>query len=150
MQTFKPTSRVPSTFWKTDDNLESFFRQLTRRFAPSVELRTGGYDWMPSVEITENDAELMLTAELPGLEKKDIEIELLDDMLVLRGNKEDKREKKDERYRVWERWYGSFERAFTLPPTVDSAQIKAEMKNGVLTVRVPKLPVPEAKRIDIA
>jgi HSP20 family protein len=111
--------------------------------------------WMPKVEIVETDKELILTAELPGMTKENVEIAFENELLTVRGEK--KEEKKEEknggaRYHVWERTYGEFVRTFTLPPTVDPAKITAEMKEGVLTIHMPKTAVAKAKghKIEIA
>jgi HSP20 family protein len=96
--------------------------------------------WMPPMEITETPAELALTAELPGLEKKDIEISVDDGVLTLRGEKTDERKEDDAetKYHLWERSYGTFRRTFTLPRTVDASKIVAEFEKGVLKIRMPK------------
>ena len=111
--------------------------------------------WVPIVEITETDEELLLTAELPGMTKENVDITLENEILTIRGEK--KEEKKEEknggaRYLLWERNYGAFERSFTLPRMVDPAKLAAEMKNGVLTIRMPKTEIAKAKgrKIEIA
>jgi HSP20 family protein len=110
------------------------------------------------VEIVENAQELVLTAELPGLTKEDLEITFENEFLTIRGEKKEewKEEKKKEngefRYHLWERSYGVFQRTFTLPRTIDPAKIVAEIKYGVLTIRMPKTAVAKAKgyKIEIA
>lgn len=95
--------------------------------------------WVPVVEIVENPGELLLTAELPGMALENIELTFEDDVLVLSGEKkEEVKEGDDKRYHVWERTYGAFRRAFTLPRTIDPARIVAEFKDGVLKVHMPK------------
>jgi len=110
--------------------------------------------WVPTVEIIENEDALILTAELPGLTKENVEITFENDRLTIRGEKlEEKKEGNGEkRYHLWERAYGAFQRTFMLPRTVDFANIAADFKDGVLTVRMPKTALAKAKgrKIDIA
>ena len=96
--------------------------------------------WFPAVEITESANELTMTAELPGLDREDIKIDLDANMLTLRGEKREARmeEGKEKEYHIEERMYGAFQRSFTLPLTVDSEKITADFEKGVLTVRLPK------------
>jgi HSP20 family protein len=104
--------------------------------------------WMPAMQITENANGLEVTAELPGLEKKDVDISVSEDgMLSISGEKtEEKTEgSEDKKYHLWERSYGSFRRSFTLPRTVDASKISAEFRNGVLKVTMPKTPNAQAK-----
>jgi len=111
--------------------------------------------WIPTVEITETDEELVLTAELPGMTKENVEITFEDEILRIRGEKKDERKEEKNggaRYHMWERSYGAFERSFTLPRMVDPTKLAAEMKNGVLTIHMPKTEVAKAKgrKIEIA
>jgi len=92
----------------------------------------------PDVDLTENDKEVRITAELPGVEEKDVEISVSGDALTIKGEKrEEKEEKGEERYR-FERSYGAFRRSFSLPCEVDSDKATASFKKGVLTVTLPK------------
>lgn len=94
--------------------------------------------WMPAMEITESDEGLVITAELPGLDQKDVKVDIDGDLLSIRGEKKAEEEKKGKQYHLVERSYGAFQRAFTLPPTVDRDKITAEFAKGVLTLRLPK------------
>ena len=110
------------------------------------------------MEIVENEKELVLTAELPGMVKENIDISFDDELLTIEGEKKaEKEEEKDEknggpRYHMWERHYGAFRRTFTLPKTIDPAKIIAEMKDGVLKIRMLKTPIARVKgrKIEIA
>jgi HSP20 family protein len=93
---------------------------------------------MPDVDVTETDTELCIMAELPGMEEKDVEIELSGSQLTVRGEKKEEREETKKDYHVSERRYGSFRRTLQVPDTIDAEKISAEMKNGVLTVVLPK------------
>ncbi len=118
---------------------------------PSVAQTIG---LMPPAEIVENKNELVLTLELPGMTKKDVEVDFEDGVLTIRGEKTETRKEGDEerKYHLWERTYGGFTRSFTLPNTVDPTGIAAGFENGVLTVKLPKTPEAKAKgrKIEIA
>ena len=94
--------------------------------------------WVPAVDIYETEGhDLVVRAELPGLNREDIEVSVENSTLVLKGEKKLDTSVKEEHYRRIERSYGSFHRSFTLPNTVDASRIAAEFKNGVLTVKLP-------------
>jgi HSP20 family protein len=105
--------------------------------------------WMPDVDILEKEDELLLTAELPGLKLDQVQLDVSDGALTLKGEKREEKEDKDKRYRVWERTYGSFERTFALPRTVDPAKIQAEFEDGVLKVHLPKTAQAVGRRVEI-
>ena len=95
-------------------------------------------DWIPSVDIYENDKqELVMEAELPGLEKQDIDLRVENNTLTIRGERKRHNEVKDEQYHRVERVLGSFSRSFSLPATVDAGRVSAEYKDGVLRVVLP-------------
>ena len=94
--------------------------------------------WVPAVDIYETgNHDLVVRAELPGLNREEIEVHVENNTLVLKGEKKLDAEVKEESYRRIERTYGTFHRSFTLPTTVDAGRISAEFKNGVLTVKLP-------------
>lgn len=106
----------------------------------------------PSVDVQETDKDVKVSAELPGIDEKDIEVSLDDNVLTLKGEKKEEHEEKDKTsYRV-ERSYGSFHRSILLPPEIDAENVKAKFKKGVLTVTLPKLKTEPEKRkkIDIS
>jgi HSP20 family protein len=94
--------------------------------------------WAPSVDIYESENELILTAEVPGIDEKDVEIKIEDNTLTLKGERKFEKETKEENFHRIERSYGSFYRAFTLPTYVDTDRISAEHENGVLKITMPK------------
>lgn len=125
---------------------------LRRLFAEPFEgVETFG--WSPDVDVEETDEELMLTAELPGLDEKDVEIDVEGNTLTLRGAKKQEREEEkangDRKMRIWERRYGEFSRFFTLPATVDVSKIHADFNKGLLTVHMPKTAESKGRRIAI-
>ena len=94
--------------------------------------------WAPAVDIFESDNhDLVIKAELPGMTREDIEVTVENSTLVLKGTKKFDADIKEENYRRIERSYGTFNRSFTLPTTVDATKVSAEYKNGVLTVKLP-------------
>jgi HSP20 family protein len=116
---------------------------------------------VPSVDVTETDKEIEITAELPGLERKDVDISLEDDVLTIRGEKKfeaeqgDKKDKTDKsannnkNYHLSERSYGVFYRVLQLPPGIDPSTVKATMSNGVLKITIPKPARTQAKKIEV-
>ena len=116
---------------------------------------------MPKLDVTETDKEIEITAELPGLERKDVEISVEDNLLTIRGEKRIEREQKDDKKKedkqrdekknvqLAERSYGVFYRVLQLPPGVDPASINATMANGVLKVVIPKPAKPQVKKIEV-
>ena len=107
--------------------------------------------WVPKVEILETEKELLLTAELPGMERENVEITFEEDFLTIQGEKKEEKEEKvnekngEPRFHLWERTYGAFRRTFTMPRTIDTERIVAEMKHGVLKIHMPKTAVAKAK-----
>lgn len=92
----------------------------------------------PAVDITESDKAYEVTADLPGMSEKDIEVKLTDGGLVIKGQKQEEKEEKKKDYYLHERHFGSFERSFRVPEGVETEKVEASFKNGVLTVRLPK------------
>ena len=104
---------------------------------------------MPSMDLAETDKEIELTAELPGMEEKDVQLNVVDNYLTIRGEKKNQREEKEKDYHLIERNYGSFMRTVELPPGVNLDSIKAVMSKGVLKVTVPKPAPAQAKKIEV-
>lgn len=106
--------------------------------------------WSPSIDIHENDNEYIFRAELPGMEKKDINVEMENDHLVISGEKKSHQESKNENCHRYESAYGRFYRSFKLPSGVDQNKIKAVMKNGILELKLPKSEEKKKKSIPIS
>lgn len=148
---FPGFSPIP-TFEDLENRMRKMFEgNLFNTFETELPQAIG---WMPATDIVEAEKELVLTAELPGLEKKDVEISVENGVLTLRGEKTEQKEEKDEekKYHLFERSYGAFQRSFTLPRTVDANKITAEFATGVLTVHLPKTAeaVTKGRKIEIA
>ncbi|WP_135213057.1 Hsp20/alpha crystallin family protein [Vitreimonas flagellata] len=138
-----------SPFFALQREMNRLFDDTFNGFGLAPFTREQNSFGFPSVELTETDKELKVTAELAGLDEKDIEINIQDDVLTLRGEKHTETDDKERRYS--ERFYGRFERRMALPAQVDEDRAKASFKNGVLTVTLPKLETtkPTTKRIQI-
>jgi len=106
--------------------------------------------WSPSVDIFETEHELVIKAELPGMDEKDIEIKLENNVLMLKGERRFEKETTKENYHRVERSYGTFRRSFTLPTFVDETKVKAEYKNGLLRIILPKKETAKPKEIKIS
>jgi HSP20 family protein len=122
---------------------DPFFR--THRFDDEASFGL----WNPVVDLYEKDDNFVIKAELPGVNKNDIGIDLKDGILTLSGERSNDSEVNDDNYYRRERTYGKFQRAFTLPAEVDSDKIKAEFEDGVLVIEVPKPEKSIPKRITI-
>ena len=117
-----------------------FWRSPARRAGSSLaSLLPHDTGWgMPAIDLVENDKSYKITAELPGMDEKNIEIGLSDSTLTISGEKKEEKEENKEGYHLSERRYGSFERSLKVPHGVDTSKIAADFKNGVLTVSLPK------------
>ena len=138
-------SEVPSRVWPEQGR---FFEDFFDSFFGSTLAPASG-SWTPAVDVLEKDGNLILRAEMPGLDEKEIELNIQGNVLTLKGEKKfDKEEKREEFHRV-ERGYGVFTRSFSLPNTVDTEKIRAEYKNGVLTVTIPQKPEVRPREIPV-
>jgi HSP20 family protein len=136
-------------------NSTTLERQINRLFNEAL----GGLDWqyrdnvaaawVPPVDIFEEADSIKILAEVPGVKPEDVQISVEDNRLTIRGSKEQVAEQKAERVHRYERVYGTFERSFTLPATVDSSKIKATYENGVLTVTLPKVDRAKPRQIQV-
>jgi len=130
--------------------IDRLFDDFARGFPALTGFSNGnGGKLMPSIDVVETDKEIEITAELPGLEEKDVQLNVADNLLTIRGEKKAEKEEKDKDYRLVERSYGAFERTLELPPGVDADAIKASIAKGVLKVTVPKPAPAQAKKIEV-
>ena len=109
-----------------------------------------GRPWVPAVDIQETENELIVKADIPDVDMKDIDVRLENGTLTLRGERKFGQEKNEGGWHRLERGYGSFERVFTLPDTVDADAVKADYKNGVLTITLPKKEVAKPRQIKVS
>jgi len=125
----------------TGTGLKREVDRLFDRFfeSPLAELPGLG-DWTPALDVSEDKDSVIVTAELPGVDPKDIAVSLEGDVLTIKGEKEQKKEEKDERHHRVERSWGAFMRSVRLPTPVESGKVTAAFKNGVVTITLPKAP----------
>ena len=109
----------------------------------------GGLVWAPAADVYETENEIVIVAELPGLSEKDIHLSITGDLLTIQGERQRGGEVKDASHYRRERWFGKFERTFSLPLPVDSGQVKATYRDGVLIVKLPKVEEIKPKEIKI-
>lgn len=151
------TKREPTFFSSSPElGLGSLRREMERLFddwAGDLQPFAENGRFRPQINVVENDKHLKVTAELPGLEEKDVEVELGSDFLTLRGKKEEEKTEEGENWYRSERSFGSFERVLPLPWRLEDEKAKADavFKNGVLTVTVakPKGTRPRSKKLEI-
>ncbi len=121
-------------------------------FTPDVFGKPVSFDtqnWLPNTDVVEKKDKYLVKIELPGLEKKDVDITVEDNILSISGERREEKEEKETRYHRVERRYGSFVRSFRLPETVNQNAIEASFKNGVLTVKLPKSEKAIPKAIEV-
>jgi len=144
--------------WDPFRDLATLHDRVDRLFEDSLRGLRGsqraealeGTAWAPAVDILEKDNEVVLRADLPGLDPKDVEIQVQNGTLTLRGERKFESDVKEDNFRRVERVHGSFVRSFSLPQSVDPEKVEAEYKNGVLEVKLPKRPEAKPKQIKVA
>jgi HSP20 family protein len=137
----RPFERLREEIDRVFDNFPSFLSRsvLTSPLFESEPFwRTWSWGAVPAVDIAEKDDAYEVTAELPGMDEKNVEVKYSDGMLTIKGEKEEAKEEKKKDYHLSERRYGSFQRTFSVPAGVDGDKIDASFKKGVLTVTLPK------------
>ncbi len=155
----RPTVAMPrmsySPFSELHQQMNDLFDSFVEGFglAPDTALDRANRTWMtaPNVDVSETDDEIRVTADLPGMDEKDIQVTLDQDVLTIKGEKKQEHEEKKRNYHLVERSYGEFYRTIPLPGAVQSEKIKASFKKGVLTVALPKVPESKSteKKIDV-
>ncbi len=135
--------------------LENMADRLNRLVGGSAGTRVGSQeamaraDWAPAVDVVETDTEFQILAELPGLEKEDVKLSVEDGVLAISGRREPIKEEKGTRIHRLERASGSFLRSFSVPDSVDETRVKANYRNGVLTVHLPKTEKAKPRSIEV-
>src|ERR1700754_4631763 len=136
-------------FGSLQREVDRLFEDFTRSVGSN-----GGSMLMPRIDVSETDKEIEMTVDLPGLERKDVEISLENDVLTIRGEKKvetktDDKGDKEKTYHIAERSYGVFYRVIQLPPGIDPSKVQATMSKGVLTVKIPKPKPSAATKIEV-
>src|SRR5579871_6885824 len=151
-RTFKPGGQMASTTIQrrtaaTPPFVSTLARDVDRLFSQAPGLfhfpfrfapLASEANWLPAAEMTDTDAEYLITAEVPGLKKENLKVEYADGVLTVSGEKKEEQKKEDSRYYFCDRSYGMFQRSFTFPVDVDPDKVVASMKDGVLQIHVPK------------
>jgi HSP20 family protein len=142
--------------WNPWKELEEMEKRLSTVFGPARSTAAGDKkeamavtEWSPLVDITEDDKEYVVKAEIPEMKKEDIKINVHEDVLTISGERKYEKEEKGKKYHRVERAYGSFMRSFTLPEDADGTKVSAEYKDGVLKVHLPKSEKAKPKAIEV-
>jgi HSP20 family protein len=130
-------------------HLDRIFRRAPAHLETNREVLTM-VDWMPIVDITETDTTYLINVEIPGVSKEDVKVSIEDGMVTMRGERKQEKVAKDKKFHRIERSYGSFMRSFRLPEDVDEAGVKAEFKDGMINVTLPKSGKSKAKSIEVS
>lgn len=134
--------------WNPFREMEDFFNRLQRSGVPAT--RGAGEAWAPAVDITESPREYTVKAELPGVKKEEVKINVENGVLTVSGERKAEHEEKDARFHRVERSFGSYSRSFSLPEDVVQDKIAAEYKDGVLFVHLPKTDIKKAIPTQVA
>ncbi|HAY21302.1 MAG TPA: molecular chaperone [Desulfobacterales bacterium] len=140
--------------WEPFREVSRLRREMDRVFEDFFGPRRWGLipwegEWTPAMDVAETDEQVVVKAEIPGIEPKEINISLTGDVLTVKGEKKSEREEKKENYHLVERSYGAFSRSVTLPAAVDADKIDAKYEKGVLTITCPKKEAVKPKQIEI-
>jgi HSP20 family protein len=138
-------------FRDVDDVFDRFFAETMRRWPRQATENRAALDWAPAADVSETEAEYLIKADLPEVRKEDVSITVQDGVLTLAGErKQEKREESEKLHRV-ERVYGSFARRFALPENADEQGIRAESRDGVILIHIPKAKVvqPQPRQITV-
>ncbi|MGH7164839.1 MAG: Hsp20/alpha crystallin family protein [Nitrospiraceae bacterium] len=141
--------------WDPFRELEEVTEQLNRMFGRPAARRENGKelltvaDWIPIVDISETERAYVIKAELPDVKKDDVKVTLQEGVLTIRGERKQEKEEQGLKYHRVERSYGRFARSFTLPDYVDDTKVKAEFKDGVLSLHLPKSEKTQPKAIEV-
>lgn len=141
--------------WEPFSEMNSLQREINRLFSDSMKREGTGSgefvtrSWAPSVDVIENENDIVVKAELPGMEQKDIDVHLEDNQLTIKGERKFEQEDKGENYLRQERVYGSFYRSFTIGSGIQADKVSANYKNGILEIVLPKEEKVQPKKIEI-
>jgi HSP20 family protein len=153
----KIKSLLPDVVRRTGKDIDHPFSSLQREMNSVFDNFFRGFDvaprgfaaavgsFSPSVDVKENDKEFIIKAELPGVEEKDIDVNVTNDSVTIKGEKKEEKEDKDKNYYYMERSYGSFCRVIPLETEIESGKAEARFKNGILDIKIPKSQSAKAK-----
>lgn len=135
--------------FRNSNSLQDHFNRLFESAYPNRSSESSVTTWAPAVDIYETENELVLKADLPDINEKDLDIRIENSTLTVRGERKFEKQVNEDNYLRVERSYGSFSRSFTLPNTINTEAIRAEYKNGVLTVQMPKRAESKPKQVKV-
>ncbi|MFN3134201.1 MAG: Hsp20/alpha crystallin family protein [Candidatus Kryptonium sp.] len=143
---WNPIRDLTTEIFDLQKEINKMFDRFFRGFEDE-EIRV--ISWSPRVDISETNDEYIVRAEIPGVSKDDVKITIKDDILTISGEKKQEKESKGENFHRIERVYGSFSRSFVLPGSVKVDKVEAKFKDGVLTIKLPKVEEAKPKEIEI-
>jgi HSP20 family protein len=131
---------------------DSFSRLMPALFGRGTRIGAengGKFTWAPSADISETDQEYLIRAELPAVKKEDVKVTLEQGTITIHGERKEEKETRDEKYHRVESFRGAFSRSFSVPENIDEAAIRADSKDGILTVHLPKTKAATAKAVEV-
>ncbi len=140
------------TPWKPVSELSNLKKEMDKLWAEFFgegKILPGGEGWAPAVDVSETKDAVMVKAEIPGMDPKDIDVSLSGDNLIIKGEKKEEKEEKDENFYRIETKRGSFQRAIRIPVPVDKDKIEARYEKGILKIRLPKTEETKPKQIEV-
>lgn len=138
-----------ATLGRMERDMEKLFGRQFLLASPDQEETMAAAQWAPAVDVSEDDKEYLVKAELPELKKEDVKINVENSTLTISGERRAEKEEKGKRYHRIERSYGSFLRRFTMPEGIDSSKVAAEFKDGLLVIHIPKDEKAKPKSIEV-
>lgn len=136
-------------FGEFDEAFNRMMPSLFSRF-PRVGAENGGkFEWAPSADISETDQEYLIRAQLPAVRKEDVKVTLDQGLITIHGERKEEKETKDEKFHRVESFRGAFSRSFSMPDNIDEKAIRADSKDGVLTVHLPKAKASTPKTVEV-
>ena len=136
-------------FGEMDEAFNRLIPSLFSRFPRTASGNNGKFEWAPSADISETDQEYLIRAELPAVKKEDVKVTLDQGMITIHGERKEDKETRDEKFHRVESFRGAFSRSFSVPDNIDDKGIRAESKDGVLTVHLPKSKAATPKTVEV-
>lgn len=136
-------------FGDFDDSFNRLMPSLFNRYRRDTAGNGDKFEWAPSADISETDQEYLIRAELPAVKKEDVKVTFDQGMITIHGNRKEDKETRDEKFHRVESFRGAFSRSFSVPDSIDEKAIRADSKDGVLTIHLPKSKASTAKTVEV-